>query len=60
MVYVADNETKDVIVPNQLGMLTIRFLRPRRLHRDPSDRADARATLEIPRTDDLPSFLVRY
>lgn len=29
MVYVADNETKDFIAPNQLGMLTIQLLRPR-------------------------------
>lgn len=60
MVNVSDNETKDVIVPNQLRMLTVRILRPRRLHRDPSDRADARATLEIPRIDGLPSLLVLY
>jgi len=32
MAYIADNETKDFIAPNQLGMLTIQLLRPRGLY----------------------------
>ena len=37
MACVADNETKDFIAPNQLGMLTIHLLRPRSLHGRASD-----------------------
>ncbi|MBN1507441.1 MAG: HAD family hydrolase [Sedimentisphaerales bacterium] len=37
MAYVADNEAKDFIAPNQLGMLTIQLLRHRGLHRQVSD-----------------------
>ncbi len=59
MAYVGDNEEKDFIAPNRLGMLTIRVLRPRRLHRESSDQPDARATLETARIEDLPSLLVR-
>jgi len=35
-VYVADNEEKDFIAPNKLGMLTIQVIRPARIHRETS------------------------
>jgi len=60
MAYVADNESKDFIAPNRLGMLTIQVVRPRGLHADPGDRPDAAAALRTARIEDLPSLLVRY
>ncbi|MDX9880367.1 MAG: HAD family hydrolase [Sedimentisphaerales bacterium] len=60
MAYVADNESKDFIAPNRLGMRTIQVVRPRRLHTDPGDREDSAAALRTDRIEDLPSLLVRY
>lgn len=60
MAYVADDQSKDFIAPNRLGMLTIQVARPRRLHTDPGDRPDAAATLRTDRIEDLPSLLVLY
>lgn len=60
MAYVADNQSKDFIAPNRLGMLTIQVVRPRRLHADPGDREGAAAALRTARIEDLPSLLVRY
>ncbi|MBP7053817.1 MAG: HAD family hydrolase [Phycisphaerae bacterium] len=39
--YIADNETKDFIAPNHLGMTTIQVRRPNRLHREPAPSPDA-------------------
>jgi len=47
-VYVADNEEKDFVGPNKLGILTIQVIRPARIHRktsppcSPASRAAAR------------------
>lgn len=60
MAYVGDNETKDFIAPNRMGMLTIQVLRADRLHADRGAGADAKAALETSRIEDLPSLLVRY
>jgi putative hydrolase of the HAD superfamily len=60
MAYVGDNESKDFIAPNRLGMLTIQVLRQRRLHADRNDQAGAAAALRTGRIEDLPSLLVRY
>ncbi len=59
MAYVGDNEEKDFIAPNRLGMLTIRVVRPRHLHHGSSNRPDARATVQTTRIEELPSLLVR-
>jgi putative hydrolase of the HAD superfamily len=59
MAYVADNEGKDFIAPNQMGMLTIQVRRPRRLYAHTSDQPDATPALRIDRIEDLPSLLVR-
>ncbi len=61
MVYVGDNEAKDFIGPNRLGMLTIQLRRLRRLH-DSEDSADADASAQITLSDidELPRLLVRY
>jgi putative hydrolase of the HAD superfamily len=61
MVYVGDNETKDFIAPNRLGMLTVQLRRQRRLHTAPGpcgDEAAARVALDA--IDQLPTLLVRY
>jgi len=61
MVYVGDNETKDFIAPNQLGMLTVQLRRAARLHTaDGRERADAVARLTLDDIGELPTLLVRY
>ena len=60
MAYIADNETKDFIAPNQLGMLTIQFQRPARLHTDPGDHPDAQPKLRTDQITELPAILDRY
>jgi putative hydrolase of the HAD superfamily len=57
MAYVADNETKDFIAPNALGMLTVQVLRPARLHTGRSTLPHARAAHVVGRIDDLPGLL---
>ncbi len=57
MVYVADNETKDFIAPNRLGLLTIQLLRPSGLYRQPSPLPEATPKVRIDRIDKLPKLL---
>ncbi len=59
MAYVGDNEEKDFVAPNRLGMLTIRVVRQRHLHHGSSNRPDAKATVQTTRIEELPSLLVR-
>jgi putative hydrolase of the HAD superfamily len=61
MAYVADNEAKDFIAPNQLGMLTIQLLRPRGLYRQVSNPlpADAPPKLRIDRIGELIPLLAQ-
>lgn len=59
-VYVGDNETKDFIAPNAMGMLTVQLRRPARLHRDGAPQNDAAATLRIDEIRELPTLLARY
>ena len=56
-VYVADNEIKDFIAPNRLGMVTIQLRRPSGLYRQPSLQPNAAAQLKIDRLGDLPALL---
>lgn len=60
MVYVADNETKDFIAPNALGMLTVQLLRPARLHTGAAPRDSAVARLRLDQIAELPALLARY
>jgi putative hydrolase of the HAD superfamily len=60
MVYVADNETKDFIAPNRLGLLTVQLLRSSGLYRQPSPLPDAPARLRIDRIDKLPRLLAQF
>lgn len=57
MAYVADNETKDFIAPNILGMVTIQVLRPARLHTESCALADAAADHKIRKISELPPVL---
>jgi putative hydrolase of the HAD superfamily len=57
MVYVADNETKDFIAPNRLGLLTIQLLRSRGLYREPAGVPEAAAKMRIDRLGRLPEAL---
>ncbi len=58
-VYVADNETKDFIAPNRMGLLTIQLLRPSGLYRQPSSLADATPKVKIGTLGELAGVLTR-
>ena len=55
--YVADNEEKDFIGPNQLGFQTIQLLRPNRLHNQPAAEAEYKAGHIIESFTQLPELL---
>lgn len=55
--YVADNEKKDFIAPNKLGMLTIQLIRPNRIHLASSDDPQTKAIYKIHNITELPPLL---
>lgn len=57
MVYVADNEEKDFIGPNQLGMSSILLRRPAALHTGPCRHPDGAAKLRIDHSSQLSALL---
>ena len=57
MAYVADNEKKDFIAPNELGFLTIQIIRPARLHTDSAKQSRAAARYVIHKISRLPALL---
>lgn len=59
-VYVADNETKDFIAPNRLGLLTVQLLRPHGLYRQPSPQPDAAPKHRIDKLGKLAKLLAEY
>ncbi len=59
-VYVADNETKDFIAPNRLGLLTIQLLRPAGLDRQLSSLADAAPRVKIAAIGELAGVLAQF
>ncbi len=59
-VYVADNETKDFIAPNRLGLLTIQVLRPSGLYRQPSPLPEAAPKRKIDKLGNLAKVLAEY
>ncbi len=59
-VYVADNEIKDFIAPNSLGIGTIRLIRPAGMHRLSSERAGSTAQYTIQEISKLPDLLERF
>jgi len=56
-VYIADNEEKDFIAPNKLGISTIQLIRPARLHSDSSQQSDAAPAYVIHKISRLPPLL---
>ncbi len=56
-VYVGDNEIKDFIAPNRLGLRTVQLCRPAGLYRQPSLAPDAAAKLKIDRIGDVTKVL---
>ncbi len=59
-VYMADNETKDLIAPNRLGLLTIQLLRPSALCHRPSPPADAAPRVKIAAIGELTGVLAQF
>jgi putative hydrolase of the HAD superfamily len=57
--YVADNELKDFIAPNNLGMATIQLIRPNRIHTQTSTDPNAKPQHKIRQITDLPALLER-
>lgn len=59
-VYVADNQSKDFIAPNRLGMLTVQVSRPGGLYHQPSPLPDAPAKRTIDKLGNLARLLGEY
>jgi putative hydrolase of the HAD superfamily len=57
MVYVADNQEKDFIGPNKLGIVSIQIVRPLGLHNKPSNLPDSAAKYRIVNLKQLPRLL---
>ena len=56
-VYIADNEKKDFIAPNNLGFSTIRLVRPAGMHDTVCDEPGAKAQHETGRIEELPALI---
>ena len=59
-VYIADNEKKDFIAPNRLGILTIQLIRPARIQTRISRESDASAQEKIDQISRLPALLEEF
>lgn len=59
MAYVADNDQKDFIAPNKLGLATIKVVRPHGIHTRPAARQEARSSHTIHGIEPLPDLLAR-
>ena len=57
LAYVADNQMKDFIAPNNLGLATIRIIRPFSLHNAASPDPAAKAQHTIRQISELPALL---
>ena len=57
IVYIADNEEKDFIAPNKLGILTVQLIRPARIHTESAEQSGAAAQYIIHKISDLPTLL---
>ena len=55
--YIADNEKKDFIAPNKLGMTSIQLIRPNRVHSASSTAPEAQARHQIHEITHLPQLL---
>ncbi len=59
-VYIADNEKKDFIAPNRLGILTIQLIRPARIHTLAGGESDASARQILDQISRLPTLLEEF
>ena len=59
-VYIADNEKKDFIAPNQLGILTIQLIRPARIQTFVNRESEASAQEKIDQISRLPALLEEF
>ncbi len=57
--YIADNEQKDFIAPNKLGILTIQIIRPARILTESCEEIGASAQYVIRELSQLPALLER-
>ncbi len=57
IVYIADNEKKDFIAPNRLGLSTVQLIRPARIHTSSSKESDAAAQHITHRISQLPAII---
>jgi putative hydrolase of the HAD superfamily len=57
--YVGDNERKDFISPNKMGLYTIQIVRPNRIHTKPCEQQGGRAAAVIREIGELPAVLAR-
>lgn len=57
--YIADNEEKDFIAPNQLGIVTIQITRPARLHTRTSEEPGTKAKYKINTISQSSALLAR-
>ena len=55
--YIADNEKKDFLAPNNLGFVTIQLLRPDRLHTKTRPEPNAKASYTIKTLSQLPKLI---
>jgi len=60
IVYIADDETKDFIAPNQLGFMTVQIIRASCLHTDKGQSPDAPAKHIIRKISLLPSLIHQF
>ncbi len=58
--YVADNAEKDFIAPNNLGLLTIRIIRPAGIHKESANEPCASARYVIHKISQLPALLDKF
>ncbi len=57
IVYIADNEKKDFIAPNRLGLSTVQLIRPARIHVSGSHESDAAAQHITHEMSQLPAII---
>ncbi|MHC4433163.1 MAG: HAD family hydrolase [Planctomycetota bacterium] len=58
-VYIADNEEKDFIAPNRLGLSTVQLLRPARIHTSASHEPGAAAQHKTHQISQIPAIIER-
>ena len=58
-VYIADNEKKDFVAPNRLGLSTIQLIRSARIHTEGSQEPDAAAQHKTHQISQIPAIIER-